>query len=85
MQLITITDLIKRPSAEFIKTEIYGIGFFKRLVDPNVYVIESDDIITDKNISFIYNNILYVLQDIIIHRDEPKIIECRYWKEEVIY
>ena len=85
MQLITITDLIKKPSSDLIKTEIYGINFSKRLVDPNVYVIETDDIITDKNISFIYNNILYVLQDIIIHRDEPKIIECRYWKEEVIY
>ena len=85
---IKITKLLYKPKSSLVPELIYGVRFAGFQTSPKVYVVETEDDLSNlTDINFKVNNILYTLNDIIEHKScqkGTKIIECVYWKEEVI-
>jgi hypothetical protein len=85
-QEIIIDDMLYKPSSEFIKTDILGLSFMGINKSPNVYVVKTSDDIKSEFLKFNYNNLSYTLDNVFVHyKDDILYLECRNWKEELIY
>jgi len=88
MKEIKITNLLHKPKFSLVSELIYSEWFAGVKIDPKVYVIETEDDLSNlTDINFKFDNILYTLNEITEYKScvkGTKMIECRFWKEDVI-
>ena len=84
--MITVTDVLFKPTNKFSVIDIHGISFFETVQSPNVFVIVTKDKLQNNTtISFEFDGRKFTLNDIQIHKDSAEqIVECRSWMESII-
>ncbi len=82
---ITVNQIFFKPVIEFEVVDIFGLRYPQRVSSPNLYVVGTEDEITNgSNVEFKYNKLFYTLEDVNVVKSDGKVfIECRYWSEEM--
>lgn len=85
MRNISVNKIHFKPTIEFEVVDILGLKYPQRTLSPNLYVVDTDDVIEDgSNVSFKHNSIFYTLEDVsVIKSKGMTFIECREWSEEL--
>ncbi len=88
MKKVNVKSLLYKPRIVFNTVEIFGRTFLKKESSPNVYVLETSDILEEgADIEFICEGIKYELCDIIIHdvvEGYYVMIECSKYIESYV-
>jgi hypothetical protein len=85
--LIKVNNILHEPINEFENINIMGFNFISIKQQPKVFVIQTEDDISDNdNISFYYKNMIYKLEGCIVNTmDSHILIECKKFIIESIY
>jgi hypothetical protein len=85
--LIKVYNILHEPINEFENINIMGFNFISIKQQPKVFVIQTEDDISDNdNISFYYKNMIYKLEGCIVNTmDSHILIECKKFIIESIY
>ncbi len=89
MKIINVNKILYSPSVKFEYIDVLGERYAQRICSPNLYVVDADPFEIeddDKNITFTFERIEYILRDVVVNKIDYKIyLECRSWKEEIIH
>lgn len=85
VKAIKVSNIFYKPYSKFNDINIYGYTFCEIIKSPNVYVIDSEDEITD-NITFTFESRRYYLLNCVVHSSHEKVhvIECSHWEEKCL-
>ncbi len=83
---ITVNKIFYKPIIEFEAVDILGQKYHKKIVSPNLYVVDTTDEIQEgSNVEFKHDSILYTLEGISVGKSDGKVfIECINWSEEFL-
>jgi hypothetical protein len=86
MKKITINKILFKPYIKLgEKINIFGRDYNERISSVNLFVIETENEITESEIYFEFENVRYIFTKFIIDNFEGKtFLECKEWSEEWI-
>jgi hypothetical protein len=81
---INVDEIYFEPHGSMYPVDVLGESLLGIMKDPNVYVVDTLDIIDSDMISFTYGNALYKLEGVIGSvKDGKTWLECRTWSSSM--